>query len=65
MYMSVMKSNIERIDRYTMPSFLAINAYKQEVEKPKKSNEGNIVYTEDALEFPEYMGTRINIVVGG
>lgn len=59
-----MKSNIERIDRYTMPSFLAINAYKQEVEKSKKTNEENIVYTEDAIEFPDYVGTRINIIVG-
>lgn len=47
-----------------MPSFLAINAYKQEVEKSKKTNEENIVYTEDAIEFPDYVGTRINIIVG-
>lgn len=56
--------NRERIDRLGHLSPFGVVAYKQEVEKHKVSNERNIVYTNNPVEFPDYMGTRINIIIG-
>lgn len=46
-----------------MPSYMALNAYTQEVDKSKKTIEEVVVHENIAVEFPSYMGTRINILV--
>lgn len=57
---------IERIHRITMPSYMALNAYIQEVKKTEKSKRGIKVidyYHIDARDLPSHLGNNIDIGV--